>query len=115
MSEGENQAKNEAVTEVASASDSTASSATKLAGDTFSSPTFKPEVVQSPADSLLLARASFDVPQNDPIVKPETVKPQPVNPTENTVNSFNVPLANTQGLLNQKFDARNFRFDPRAL
>lgn len=115
MSEGENQAKNEAVTEVASASDSAASSATKLAGDTFTSPSFKSDIIQSNADNLLLARASFDAPASNPIVKPETVKPQTVNQPENTVNSFNVPLANTQGLLNQKFDARNFRFDPRSL
>jgi len=119
MSEGENQAKNEAVTEVAQANTSldSTSSATKLASDTFTSPAFKPEVVvQTNADNLLLARANFDAPAaNNPVVKPETVKPQTLTQPENTVNSLNLPLANTQGLLNQKFDARNFRFDPRTL
>lgn len=107
MSEGENQAKNEQVTEVASANNSleSASSATKLAGDTFSSPAFKPDtVVQTNADNLLLARASFEVPQNNPVVKPETVKPQSNQP-DSTVNSFSLPLSNT----------RNLRFDPRTL
>lgn len=111
MSEGENQAKNEKVTEVASASNSleSASSATKLAGDTFSSPAFKPDtVVQTNADNLLLARASFEVPQNNPAVKPDTVKPQTVIQPDSTVNSFSLPLSNNQNL---RFDPRTF--DPR--
>jgi len=120
MSEGENQAKNEAVAEVASANDSSVSTASKLASDTFASPTTRTDtVVQTAADNLLLARATFDAPAANPlvnpVVKPETVKPATLNQPENTVNSYNLPLANTQGLLNPKFDARNLRLDPRLL
>lgn len=102
MSEGENQAKNEAVTDNSAVANSCSSN---LAGDCFSSPSTRTDsTVSSAADHILLARATFNEP---PTQRPEQLRPDAQrSPQDSTVNRYNPPLADTHSLTPTRQDYR---------